>query len=123
MKVFEELTQYQIELISNGCGAKASCLKPPHSIFFKASCDKHDIGYFQGGSEEDRLECDIKFLQAMLNDCSKVKNRISRYRYILWSYLYFAAVRTYGFQYFTYRHQRLTLEQVIYYFEKENSCY
>ena len=36
--------------------------------FFEASCIKHDDGYREGGSELRRLECDWKFLKAMLRD-------------------------------------------------------
>jgi len=36
--------------------------------FFEASCIKHDDGYREGGSELRRLECDWKFLMAMLRD-------------------------------------------------------
>ena len=111
---FEELTQYQLDLIGvNGCGAKTSILKPPYAIFFEASCNYHDVGYSRGGTEEDRFYDDVGFLNALLKDCNKVPNKIKRMWYISWSYAYFLAVRLEGWKNYTYRHERLSLEQLL----------
>lgn len=37
-------------------------------LFFTASCEKHDFGYWKGGDEARRKECDEKFLRAILGD-------------------------------------------------------
>lgn len=39
--------------------------------FDTAIPDYHDFGYFVGGDENRRLECDEKFYQAMLDDIRK----------------------------------------------------
>ena len=89
-------------ILINGCGAKASIIRPPHAIFFKSSCDLHDLSYVLGGTEEDRIKADCGFLKAMLQDCERIENSIKRKYYIAWAYLYFMAVRAFGWQYFDY---------------------
>ena len=109
-----DLSPIQLSLLgTNGCGSKGSIIKPPFAIFFKSSCDIHDVSYLQGGTEEDRVEADIGFFRYLLNDCNRISNRTKRYKYLIWCYLYFIAVRTFGHKYFSYRAQRIPLEELI----------
>ena len=118
---YSELTQYQKELIGlNGCGGKGGWIKPPKRIFFEASCNRHDCGYSQGGCEEDRINCDIVFLKAMLRDCARLPDGARKKKYIVWSHLYFIAVRAYGWKYFNYCHQRLTIQSLLNAIERHN---
>ncbi|MBF0203673.1 MAG: hypothetical protein HQK67_04990 [Desulfamplus sp.] len=109
---FEDLSQRQISCISNVCGEKNEWIKPQHAIFFKYSCNVHDISYAQGGCEEDRKIADAEFLRSMLNDCQKISGILNRKRYRAWAYLYFAAIRALGWKYFNYRHEKLSLTQL-----------
>ena len=93
---------YDTDNIKNGCGSKGSFIKPPLAAFFKASCDLHDLSYILGGTEEDRIKADCGFLKAMLQDCERIESNIKRKYYITWAYLYFAAVRAFGWKYFDY---------------------
>lgn len=100
-KKFEELTKDEKTIICNGCGGKGSWIKPPHSIFFKACCDRHDYGYWKGLTDNDRLKCDRTFYSAMLDDC----NKLSWYEYLRyrpWCWLYYIAVRLKGKKYFNF---------------------
>jgi len=50
----------------------------------------HDDGYTKGGSELRRLECDLKFYAAMINDCQLSSKP---WFYATWAFLYFIGVR------------------------------
>jgi hypothetical protein len=75
---FHELTQEQKNMVTNGVGAAwmptvfRDMATAISSIFFdEASWQHHDYGYFIGGDEFRRWECDWKFLRAMLRDCGR----------------------------------------------------
>lgn len=95
-------------------------------VFFEASCDLHDFGYWKGGDEARRKECDEKFLQKILEDidrryylwvwfyyekkeCGKIQDIPSyeyffkKFLYIAIAYLFYFAVRIGGKQYFNYK--------------------
>ena len=84
------------------CGGKGSIILPPYAMFFKSSCALHDESYGIGGNEEDRIKADVGFLRAMLQDCERINNSITKKYYIFWAHLYFVAVRLYGAKYFKY---------------------
>ena len=46
---YEELDVKQKAYICNGCGGKGGFVKPPYRIFFNASCNHHDYGFWKGG--------------------------------------------------------------------------
>ena len=94
-----------MEVETNGCGAAKSWLRPPYGIFFKASCDKHDVYYNKGGSEIDRLKADIFFFMFMIVDTWKIEKRPKRFYYQLWSFIYFIGVRYRGHEHFTYKNK------------------
>ena len=95
----------QTESITNGCGAKASIVKPPYAVFFKASYDLHDLSYHIGCTEEDRITADIGFFKAMLKDCERLTG-LQKTKYVVWAHLYFVAVRAFGWRYFYYGHEQ-----------------
>lgn len=88
----------------NGCGGKGSHFRPPYHLFFKASCDKHDEGYFIGGTKLDRWYADQRFYLAMRYDVKrKVKSYFLRQYYLIWCKIYYFAVRCFGAKYFNFR--------------------
>ena len=101
MLKYEDLTEEDKKKICNGCGGKGSIIKPPHRIFFKASCNHHDYGYYKGGTERDRLTCDTKFYNEMKRDC-KCLPFYQKLRYVPWCLIYFKSVRIFGKKYFNY---------------------
>lgn len=91
----------------NGCGGR-SCLfsqklaKFFSGFFFKASCEKHDFGYWKGGSEDRRKECDKKFLAAMISDVNRQFILFRPYFYII-AYCFYGVVRIFWQMYFNYK--------------------
>jgi hypothetical protein len=108
MKKYEDLTPEEKELICNGCGGKGGFVKPPHALFFAASCNHHDYGYWKGCVESDREDCDLKFYEAMIEDC-KTLNWFEWLRYRPWAYFYYKAVRMFGDKYFHYAYEKRSL--------------
>jgi len=102
MKKYEDLTEEEKNEIGiQGCGGKGSVIKPPHRIFFKTSCDKHDYSYFLGHTEADRLKADQGLYRAMISDCKKL-SWFKYIRYRPWCWFYYVAVRQFGKKYFYY---------------------
>jgi len=77
-------------------------IKPPHRIFFKASCDKHDELYWKGGKEIDREMADRLFLYYMVEDVKRLPIYKRPYYYI-WAKIYYFAVRLGGKSSFNYK--------------------
>lgn len=99
---YELLTPEEKKEICNGCGGKGSSVVPPHAVFFEASCNHHDYGYWKGGAEEDRKKCDDTFYRMMKKDCDRLP-WYSKPRYKVWCWIYYKAVRTFGKKYFNYK--------------------
>lgn len=102
---YKSLTPAQMAEICNGCGGKGGWVKPPHRIFFETSCHHHDWGYSCGGTEADRLNCDLKLMEAMEQDCESLP-WWKQIRYRPWCLLYYAGVRICGSDYFYYGQKR-----------------
>ncbi len=70
--------------------------------FFNASCNRHDEGYDKGGDWAWKLYCDMRFLDAMLHDSSRllVHKRIGA---IFVALVYFVFVLLGGWFSFTYK--------------------
>ena len=98
---FEDVPKDILKKISNGCGGAGSWIVPPHAIFFETCCDHHDYGYWVGGTEIRRKECDKKLYQAMLKDCEKLP-WYKKIKYRPWCELYYLSVRFLGDNYFYY---------------------
>ena len=97
----EDLTQSQINQFCNGCGGKGGWIKPPHRIFFKASCNHHDYGYFKGCNRQHRKRADKKLYDAMMEDCRTLPED-QEIMYKPWCLLYYLAVRIMGWKFFYY---------------------
>lgn len=102
---YEDLTPGQKEEICNGCGGKGGWIKPPHRIFFKASCNHHDYGYWKGGSELDRLEADKMLYKSMVKDC-KTLPWYQWVRYRPWCWAYYKGVRIAGWKFFYFSEKK-----------------
>ena len=92
-----------LEFEPNGCGGKGGWINPPDWIFYK-DCNKHDIAYHIGGTEENRLLADEAFLADMLASVSKV-HWLRRPFLKSQAWLYYRAVRHYGKPYFNSKDQ------------------
>jgi hypothetical protein len=91
------------EFKPNGCGPKGGIIRPPYSVFFEASCNRHDLSYHKGGSSKDRLRADKGFYHAMLRDCDRASPAIKRAYYRSWSLAYYMAVRSFGWMFFSFK--------------------
>ena len=64
-------------------------------VFFReASPRRHDAGYRRG--RPARWICDLKFLGAMVRDASRAPSAYLVAKYVLQAFLYWAAVRAFG---------------------------
>lgn len=86
----------------NWCWPKWGWIIPPYAIFFKTSCDKHDDYYEKWGDSFDRWIADIYLLKFMWGDCN-LKPMYIRPYYYAWCWIYYIAVRVWGYKYFNYR--------------------
>lgn len=98
---YSDLTDEQKEIICNGCGGKSGWLNPPEFLF-SASCNQHDFYYWRGGTEDDRLEADNAFYEAMLSDIQNYVVWYKRWSYKLIAYAYYKSVRLFGKKFFQY---------------------
>lgn len=96
--------------IMNGCGGQNRgflqkiLLKFLTPVFFEASCDLHDFGYWKGWDEERRAECDRKFYEKILEDIENFsKNFFEKNFYKILAKIFYIAVRLGGKKYFNYK--------------------
>ncbi len=87
--------------LPNGCGGKGGWVNPPEWIFHE-DCNKHDMAYEEGGTEQDRLFADKLFLADMLHSVSLVK-WYRRPFLKSQAHIYYNAVRLFGAKHFKYR--------------------
>ena len=96
--------------MSNGCGP-SWMPRWLTWLFFgwwnEASCDKHDVGYNQGGDEVRRFECDWKFVRAMFRDAARLKWYAQLLAYPV-AILFFVLVRLFGWAHFNYTKEGVT---------------
>jgi hypothetical protein len=89
----------------NGCGPDWMPIWSKELLFnwfHEASCNKHDIGYEEGGDEARRIECDKKFLEAMRRDSFKQRGPF-RLLYLVQAYSYYGLVRAFKGKQFNYK--------------------
>jgi hypothetical protein len=96
----ENLTQEQRNYLCNGCGNKGLGWLIPEFIFTEA-CDCHDIGYWVGGTKEDKRRVDRSFLKDM-QDAVEESSWWKRRYYYTWCRLYYYGVITIGKMCFHY---------------------
>ena len=106
---FDDLTAEQRAAICNGCGAKGGWFRPPQ-LMFRASCDKHDYGYWLGGDEAHRLRCDAYFFGAMVTDAALLPIW-RRPTHLLAAWLYYRGVRWFGRKSFAFG-ERKTMDDL-----------
>lgn len=94
-------------MTSNWCWGKGSWLKPPYSIFFHTSCNKHDELYEEWWDWFDRYIADKTFLILCLKDAYYFGGIYAPY-YMVWSYVYYLGVRIWGWRYFNYKYKNDT---------------
>ena len=107
MIYYKDLNGYDKLLIVNGCKPEWMPKWVQVDLIFGCSCNQHDVDYFAGGLEADRLEADKKFLESM-------KNRIKQSKlccFKKWllkraANSYYKLVRKFGDSTFEYRHRK-----------------
>ncbi len=107
---FSDLTEEEVELITNGCGNKKGVIRAP-SFIFLASCNHHDFNYKLGYREKDRKRADEQFYAAMKVDFKRYSG-YKRVWFKIWALMYFISVRSFGSWFFNYLDHRLTREEL-----------
>lgn len=109
---YENLSEAEKKFVCNGCGGKGSFIPVPN-FFFEASCQAHDLKYFIGCTEIDRLNADNDFYKAMKRDCKRVRwyLRILLFPHA-WAWIYYKAVRLKGKKFFHFAEQKRTREDL-----------
>ena len=111
---FRHLTDYQRQIICNGCGPKGLFIKPP-DFMFRASCDHHDFNYWIGCNRLHRKKADLQFYREMLKDAG------SDPWYKFWAGVYYRVVRWFGARSFYWGKKQRDLHDLIkYIIEQEN---
>lgn len=100
MLKYEDFTNYQISKIANGCGSKGFGMAVPDFVF-EESCNRHDIGYWIGGSEVDRKAIDVRYYYDMKNDARKA-SWFKRPFYFMTAWIYYKFVRMFGKPFFNF---------------------
>ena len=110
---FRDLTDYQRQMICNGCGPKGGIIPVPEFLFH-ASCDHHDFNYWVGGNRFQRKKADLQFYKEMVRDAE------GNGYYKFWAKVYYRAVRWFSAPYFHWGTQRNRndLERIINEMEK-----
>lgn len=124
---FRHLTEYQKQIICNGCGPKGLFIKVPNFLF-RASCDHHDFNYWIGGNRIQRKKADLQFYKEMLVDARKWYDNHKHEKYAkltyayykFWARCYYQAVRIGGVFCFHWGRQRNLYDLQKYIIEKEN---
>jgi len=109
---YDNLSEAEKRFVCNGCGGKSSIVPVPN-FFFEASCNKHDLSYWIGCTEEDRKKADLGFYRAMKRDCKRVRWYL---RVLLiphaWAWTYYKAVRLNGKKFFHFAETKRTREDL-----------
>jgi len=66
-------------------------MKRLHIVFVEASCQIHDMVYWQGGTEEDRKKADLGFFTRIIADIEKYKG--GTLKYTIYALIFYYAVR------------------------------
>ncbi len=97
--LLSELTPTQYTILCGGCGAKDGWRKLPqwHS---RTTCDRHDLAYWVGGTEEDRARADRELLNGMIRD-AETRPWWQQPWYRMMAWYYYAGVRNLGQRFFS----------------------
>jgi len=115
---FNQLQEYQQEIISNGCGPAISSVRPPNAKLFKEVCDQHDLDYYLGFREIHRIKADLRLRRGirdkidilpipylrmhMLPIFRNVPDYMVKLLFRRWADIYFTAVFLFGRHFFYY---------------------
>jgi len=111
MLKYEDLTQEQIDFISNGCGAKGLPIDVPDFVYEDA-CHKHDVNYWIGGGKADRKIADVTFYYDMVNAANK-EVWYQRWVYKTLAWAYYRAVRWFAAKWFYFSDKKRTMQDLI----------
>lgn len=122
MIYFKDLNAYDKLLICNGCkpGWMPDWINA--DLIFECDCNQHDVDYFAGGLEADRLEADKRFFESMKASIKKSKLGWSK-KWLLRraAKAYYKLVRQFGDDTFSYRSKRNSEGKIVSY--KLTSCF
>ena len=110
---YEQLDRETQLFLTDGCGNHL--LDVPDFMWTEA-CRKHDFGYRQGHTKEDRTRVDRDWYKEMLFDIDEVD--LDTLRYSKWVYkivatIYFLFVRALSWRFFEFGDRYNTLEEMI----------
>lgn len=87
----------------NGCGGKGGWCRPIKWFSCTPWCNRHDVAYFNGGSETDRHAADQQLRSDLMHLADQVgTNWLKRGYYRVQAQIYYAAVRLAGWEFFSY---------------------
>lgn len=101
---FDDLTDAELDIVSDGTGCGAKGADVPDWIFLWA-CLEHDFDYWVGGTEQDRYMADRRFRQHML-EAASYEPWYVRWWYQALANVYYAAVRYVSKKFFYYGEPR-----------------
>lgn len=107
---YDDLPQALRDVLCNGCGGKGGWVRPP-ALRSRVFCDRHDVAYFAGGTEDDRRVADRRLYERIKQDASE-RPWWQQPTFRMQAWLYYRAVRLFGRRYFHYGEKR-TLESVL----------
>jgi hypothetical protein len=108
-ETISKLTVEDMKVLSNGCGSEPFDV-PEYA--FNMCCIIHDIGYLIGGNYADKTSVDFTFFKNML--IASNNNRTIKLLYLLpISVTYYIGVSIFGFLFFNFREEKLTLDNLI----------
>ena len=105
---YEDLTPEERDYLTDGCGNKF--LNVP-DFDFGECCRRHDFGYWQGHSKEDRLRIDKEWYADMIK-ASRKYGFVRRYMLKIAAMVYYRAVRAASWRFFNFSDRYLTREDL-----------
>lgn len=87
----------------NGCGGKGGWFRPVHWFGCTPWCNRHDVAYFNGGTETDRHIADWRLRSDLMHLADQLgTSRLKRIYYRTQAIIYYVAVRLAGWEFFSY---------------------
>lgn len=105
MPILKDLNKYDKLLICNGCGPDSfkGKFKGVDFIFLE-DCNQHDVDYWAGGQEPERLAADKRFYESMKKRIKEGNyGAFKRFIYYFMARNYYKLVRKFGGSFFEYR--------------------
>ena len=108
---FEDLTEYQKRIVSNGCGPRAFFRIDGHP--FDRSCDRHDFDYFLGNTWSHKYAADKLFFVSMYVKANYCPTFFKRAKFKTLACVFFVAVFFFGHISFNYSARQRTIEEIM----------